>query len=69
MIPEWQQDREPWRYDAHVETGEILDEKRVYDPFGGIGTVPVRALKLGRKGRGVEWCRDCSQLAQNGVIQ
>ena len=26
----------------------------VYDPFGGLGTVPVRALKLGRKGRGVE---------------
>lgn len=26
----------------------------VFDPFGGIGTVPVRALKLGRKGRGVE---------------
>jgi hypothetical protein len=27
---------------------------RVYDPFGGIGTVPLRALKLGRKGYGVE---------------
>lgn len=26
----------------------------VYDPFGGLGTVPVRALKAGRKGRGVE---------------
>jgi hypothetical protein len=26
----------------------------VFDPFGGIGTVPVRALKLGRRGRGVE---------------
>ncbi len=26
----------------------------VYDPFGGIGTVPVRALKLGRRGRAVE---------------
>ena len=26
----------------------------VYDPFGGIMTVPVRALKLGRKGRAVE---------------
>ena len=23
----------------------------VYDPFGGIGTVPLRALKLGRRGR------------------
>lgn len=26
----------------------------VFDPFGGIGTVPVCALKLGRMGRGVE---------------
>lgn len=26
----------------------------VFDPFAGIGTVPVRALKLGRKGRGSE---------------
>lgn len=26
----------------------------VYDPFGGLGTVPVRALHLGRRGRGVE---------------
>lgn len=26
----------------------------VYDPFGGIMTVPYRALKLGRRGRGVE---------------
>lgn len=26
----------------------------VFDPFGGLGTVPVRALKLGRRGRGVE---------------
>lgn len=26
----------------------------VYDPFGGLGTVPVRALHLGRQGRGVE---------------
>lgn len=26
----------------------------VYDPFGGLGTVPVRALELGRRGRGVE---------------
>lgn len=26
----------------------------VYDPFGGLGTVPVRAVKMGRKGRGVE---------------
>ena len=26
----------------------------VFDPFGGLMTVPVRALKLGRRGRGVE---------------
>jgi len=26
----------------------------VYDPFAGLGTVPLRALKLGRKGRGSE---------------
>ena len=26
----------------------------VYDPFGGIGTTPVRAVKLGRYGRGCE---------------
>lgn len=26
----------------------------VYDPFGGLMTVPFRALKLGRKGRGTE---------------
>jgi DNA modification methylase len=26
----------------------------VFDPFSGLGTVPLRALKLGRKGRGVE---------------
>lgn len=26
----------------------------VFDPFGGIGTVPVRAMKKGRRGRGVE---------------
>jgi hypothetical protein len=26
----------------------------VFDPFGGLMTVPVRALHLGRKGRGVE---------------
>lgn len=26
----------------------------VYDPFGGLGTVPVRALKMGRRGAGVE---------------
>jgi hypothetical protein len=26
----------------------------VYDPFGGLMTVPLRAVKLGRRGRGVE---------------
>jgi hypothetical protein len=26
----------------------------VFDPFGGIGTVPVRAIKLGRRGKSVE---------------
>lgn len=26
----------------------------VFDPFGGLMTVPVRALRLGRRGRGVE---------------
>lgn len=26
----------------------------VFDPFGGLGTVPVRAMKKGRRGRGVE---------------
>ena len=26
----------------------------VYDPFAGLGTVPLRALKAGRRGRGVE---------------
>jgi hypothetical protein len=26
----------------------------VFDPFGGLGTVPLRALKLGRKGRAAE---------------
>jgi hypothetical protein len=26
----------------------------VYDPFSGLGTVPLRAVKLGRRGYGVE---------------
>ena len=26
----------------------------VFDPFAGIGTVPMRAVLLGRKGHGVE---------------
>ncbi|MFA5608502.1 MAG: DNA methyltransferase [Leucobacter sp.] len=29
-------------------------DELVFDPFGGLGTVPLRALKLGRRGRGVE---------------
>lgn len=28
--------------------------EEVYDPFAGLMTVPVRSLKLGRKGRGAE---------------
>jgi hypothetical protein len=32
-----------------TNTGEL-----VFDPFGGLGTVPYRALHLGRRGRGVE---------------
>ncbi len=46
----------------------------IYDPFAGIGTVPMRALKAGRRGRGVElnpdyWLdgvRYC-QAAENSV--
>ncbi|SDX14152.1 DNA methylase [Variovorax sp. YR634] len=30
--------------------------ERVYDPFCGLGTVPVRAIKLGRTGGGSELC-------------
>jgi DNA modification methylase len=30
----------------------------VFDPFGGLGTVPVRALKLGRRGAAVELSAD-----------
>ena len=26
----------------------------VFDPFGGLMTVPLRAIKMGRRGRGVE---------------
>lgn len=35
--------------ERYTNPGEV-----VYDPFAGIGTVPVRALKLGRIGWGVE---------------
>jgi DNA modification methylase len=31
------------------EPGEL-----VFDPFSGLGTVPLRALRLGRRGLGVE---------------
>ena len=31
-----------------------MEGEEVYDPFGGLMTVPFRAIKLGRKGRGVE---------------
>lgn len=30
------------------------EDDLVYDPFAGIGTVPLRAVTLGRRGRGVE---------------
>ena len=33
----------------YTNNGEL-----VFDPFGGLGTVPLRALKLGRQGRAVE---------------
>ena len=31
-----------------------MEGETVFDPFAGIGTVPLRALKLKRKGYGVE---------------
>lgn len=39
--------------DRLIERYSMKGEK-VYDPFCGLGTVPVRALKLGRKGGGSE---------------
>ena len=33
----------------YTNAGEV-----VYDPFCGLGTVPVRAMKLGRRGAGSE---------------
>ena len=33
----------------YTEPGDV-----VYDPFAGLGTVPLRALELDRHGRGVE---------------
>lgn len=41
--------------DRLIERYSIKGE-RVYDPFAGIGTVPVRALELGREGWGSELC-------------
>lgn len=41
----------------------------IYDPFGGLGTVPVRAVKLGRIGKGCElnsdYFRDAVGYLQN----
>jgi DNA modification methylase len=37
--------------ERYTNKGEV-----VFDPFGGLFTVPYRALKLGRQGRGVELC-------------
>ena len=31
-----------------------MKDEEVYDPFAGLGTVPMRAVKLGRRGRGSE---------------
>ena len=31
-----------------------MKDEEVYDPFDGLGTVPMRAVKLGRRGRGTE---------------
>jgi len=54
-------DRLMERYSAKGET--------IFDPFGGLFTVPVRAMKMGRKGRSVElnaeYYRDgCRYLAE-----
>ena len=35
-------------------TQYTMEEELVYDPFSGLGTVPLRALKLKRRGLGVE---------------
>jgi DNA modification methylase len=39
--------------DRAITQFSMVDEV-VYDPFAGIGTVPARAVKLGRQGRGTE---------------
>lgn len=31
-----------------------MPEELVFDPFGGLSTVPVRTIKVGRRGRGVD---------------
>ncbi|MDP3859873.1 MAG: DNA methyltransferase [Stagnimonas sp.] len=50
--------------DRCIEQHSMPDEL-VYDPFAGLGTVPVRAIKLGRRGRGTElnpryWFDSCA---------
>ena len=46
----------PLQFDIVDRCIERYSNKRelVYDPFGGLMTVPVRAMKLGRKGKGCE---------------
>lgn len=39
--------------DRLIERFSNKDEL-VFDPFGGLGTVAVRAMRAGRRGRGVE---------------
>lgn len=39
--------------DRLIERYSMPDEL-VFDPFGGLGTVPLRAIEAGRRGRGVE---------------
>lgn len=43
--------------DRLIERYSMASET-VYDPFGGLGTVPLRAVALGRAGRGVELNED-----------
>jgi DNA modification methylase len=46
----------PLQFDIvdRIITRYTNEGETVFDPFAGIGTVPVRAVKLGRKGMGVE---------------
>jgi DNA modification methylase len=45
----------------------------VFDPFAGLGTVPVRAIRLGRVGRGSElnpdYFRDSLQYLREAEIE